>query len=64
MTDLAGKKILYVITKSNWGGALWKPSVFQRSLLTQVAAFLHGELPFPDPLPRAAKSFQNLCKAI
>jgi len=49
-------KILYVITKSNWGGALWKPTVFQRSLLTQVAAFLLGELPFPDPLPRAAQN--------
>ncbi len=44
-------KILYVITKASWGDALWKPTVFQRSLLTQVAAFLHGELPFPDPLP-------------
>lgn len=44
-------KILYVITKANWGGALWKPSVFQRSPLARVAAFLRGELPFPDPLP-------------
>ena len=44
-------RILYVITKANWGDAFWKPSVFQHSLLTQVAAFLHGKLPFPGPFP-------------
>jgi hypothetical protein len=44
-------KVLYVITKANWGDALWKPTVFQRSPLKQVTAFLHGELPFPNPFP-------------
>jgi hypothetical protein len=44
-------KILYVITKSNWGDALWKPSVFQRD----YPAFLHGKTRvFPTPFHRTA----------
>ena len=51
-------KILYLITKSNFGEAESCPTRFFRNprflTLPAVAVFLHGELPFPDPLPRPA----------
>ena len=51
-------KILYLITKSNFGGAerLQKALLRNPRFLTlpAVTVFLHGELPFPDPLPRPA----------
>ncbi|OIO32342.1 MAG: hypothetical protein COZ49_03130 [Candidatus Yonathbacteria bacterium CG_4_10_14_3_um_filter_47_65] len=58
----AQKKILYAITKSNFGEALTRNARQLRNprFLTLAldglgfAVFLHGELPFPDPLPRAA----------
>lgn len=56
--QMARKKILYVITKSVWGGAsrglLWSAALLRNPrfpTLAPLAAFLHGELPFPDPLP-------------
>lgn len=37
--------------------APWKPTVFQRP--EYRPAFLHGELPFPDPLPRSAPPYKK-----
>ena len=51
-------KILYLITKSDFGEAECFFKTFFRNprflTLPAVVVFLRGELPFPDPLPRRA----------
>ncbi len=49
METLAKKKILFVITKSNWGNALWKPTVFQRSLRSLPSSAGNSRSPTPSP---------------
>ncbi|MEX0917235.1 MAG: hypothetical protein WDZ90_01820 [Candidatus Paceibacterota bacterium] len=57
------RKILFLITKANFGEAETK-GFFENPRFSTlpldklgVTALLHGELPFPGPLTRAAKIF-------
>jgi hypothetical protein len=56
---LKRKKVLFLITKSNWDNATWKPTVFQRSLVTSLTAFLHGKQLVFRPLP-PRRPFANI----
>jgi hypothetical protein len=50
-------KILFVITKSNFGDASGtSPLLKNPRFLTASPVFLHGELPFPDPLTLPASA--------
>jgi len=55
------KKILYIVTKSNWGGHTRKPTVFRHATPLSVWHCLppRGNKCFPDPLPRPAEPFAS-----
>jgi len=57
--DKESLNILYLITKSNFGGAIFRQTKYFRNrrflTLPMVAVFLNGKRPcFPTPSPRPA----------